>query len=194
MTMGMYIWCQAVTRWWSWKYDSLVSCRYELMKLKIRFVHVCLIPLPSLPDVTPCPEYQLTRTVLSVMFLIGFHNRLLVIIPIGASTLASLSGAHIFYAKLDTWQKPTLIQNHQSFWRCVKCCAVCNVLIAGVHHMGVVALTIISNSTSKDSIFYTRSTNFLRMGMKSMNRRASGNCLLSSPVLKLALCQQRYVD
>jgi len=30
------------------------------------------------------------------------------------------------------------------------------------------------------------------MGMKSMNRGASGNCLLSGPVLKLALCQQRW--
>lgn len=28
--------------------------------------------------------------------------------------------------------------------------------------------------------------------MKSMNRRYSGNCLLSGPVLKLALCQQRW--
>lgn len=66
------------------------------------------------------------------------------------------------------------------------------------------SLTIISNSTGKDSIFYTRSTNLFRMGMKSMHRRASGNCLssgwdayvetssLPTTVCWLALCQQRW--
>ena len=180
MTMGMYIWCQAVTRW-SWKYDSLVSCRYELMRL------AGWDTMPRIPIDTNC-------AFCSVLFLIGFHNRLLVIIPIGASTLASLSGTQIFYAKLDTWQKQTLIQNHQSFWRCKMLCGTQCADCWCTPHGCRCSLTIISNSTSKDSIFYTRSTNIIRMGMKSMNRGASGNCLLSGPVLKLAFCQQRYVD
>jgi hypothetical protein len=127
---------------------------------------------------------------LSVLFLIGFHNCVshwnigfhncfywwsCLLVQWSCNTRLAVRDTN-FLCK--TWQlrKPTLIQNHQSFWRCVKCCAVRNVLI----HM------------CKDSIFYTRSTNFLRTGMKSMNRRYSGNCLLSGPVLKLALCQQRW--
>jgi hypothetical protein len=94
-----------------------VACRYELTKLKIRFVHACLIPLPSLTDGTPCPEYPLTTCFLfcfsldsTTVFLIGTLDSTTAFIGDhaywcnGAATLASLSGTQIFYAKLDSWE------------------------------------------------------------------------------------------
>lgn len=55
---------------------------------------------------------------------------------------------------LDKKNQPTLIQNHQPFWRCkMMCsmqCADCCCTSHGCHR----CLTINTNSTSKDSMFY----------------------------------------
>jgi hypothetical protein len=120
---------------------------------------------------------------------------LLVIMPIGAMELqhSPHCQGHKFSMQNLTLQK-TNVDTKSSIilavckMLCGTQCADCWCTLHGCRCY----LTIISNSTSKDSIFYTRSTNFLRTGMKSMNRRYSGNCLLSGPVLKLALCQQRW--